>query len=88
LAEKYGLDYLGEKELKNLLKCKWRTYYQSIGLTVLKLIYRKRWDQLPVFWEYHKSAIKELGYSISMVRLLLGSLSVLVNKSLQKLMFS
>jgi hypothetical protein len=61
----YGPFYLSSEELKRLLKKQLNNYYQFLGVSIFLFRGRK-------FWNYHRSRLEELGYPITIPRLIKG----------------
>ncbi len=60
---KYGAQYLSEKEFAAMLKKRRDEYYAFLG----KMVFRNKEKG---FWEYQKAALRRIGYSLSMARVI------------------
>lgn len=62
ILKKYGSTYLSEQEYNEILRKKMKEYYRYL---FKNYFLRKRKE----IWDYHKKGLKELGFSISYVKL-------------------
>ena len=60
---KYGPEYLSETELAVMLKKRRDEYYAFLGASVFR-------NKEKGFWEYQRAALRRIGYSLSMARVL------------------
>lgn len=67
LIKKYGTTYLSPADYDRCLRHALDDYYRMLGNNVFKL--REK-----AFWEYHRNALRELGYSFSLLRLARGAM--------------
>jgi glycosyltransferase involved in cell wall biosynthesis len=85
ILKKYGPVYLDKFEYEEYLRRRIKHYYRFLGKSVLQ----KRNRQ---FWDYHKNALENLGYSLSSLKLftalMLAAMDVLLHpmKALYKLL--
>ncbi|NIR17307.1 MAG: glycosyltransferase, partial [Desulfobacterales bacterium] len=66
LLKKYGPFYLSPDEYEYCLNKALNEYYRMLGNSVFKL--REK-----AFWQFHKKALAELGYSLSLFKVLRGA---------------
>jgi hypothetical protein len=72
VLKKYGPIYLGRKEYTFRLKRMFNSYYKFLARSLLKRKSKK-------FWNYHKTELDNLGYSINKKKLLKALLKELLN---------
>lgn len=72
MMTRYGPVYFTDGEFRDLLARRVREYYRFLGKSVLRLEGKR-------FWDYHRTALQNLGYSLSFVQLTKGSLSVVAD---------
>lgn len=78
ILKKYGPIYLNNEEYEKLLKKEIKNYYRKLAKDILKKREKK-------IWNYHKKGLKELGYSLNLIKILGASIIVLYNKVLEEL---
>jgi glycosyltransferase involved in cell wall biosynthesis len=78
ILKNYGYIYLNNEEYQKLFKKRIKNYYRFLGKSVFKLREKE-------FWDFHKKSLKELGYSISLIKMLRASIVVFYNKILDVL---
>lgn len=68
---RYGKSYFDNNEYENLLKKRFKAYYRFLGKNVF--LFRKK-----EFWKYHVNGLKDIGYPLSIRKLLAGLFSELI----------
>ncbi|GJQ51047.1 MAG: glycosyltransferase family 2 protein [Candidatus Kuenenia stuttgartiensis] len=77
ILKKYGHVFLSKQEYDTSLKNRLRGYHEFLGKTIF-LPNRKRKE----IWDYHKKALKELGLSISYIKLFKITCRILLKRFL------
>ena len=75
IFKKYGRTYLSEQEYNEMLRKKIKEYYRYL---FENYFLRERKE----IWDYHKKGLKELGFSISYVKLFKVPLIAVLNRFL------
>jgi glycosyltransferase involved in cell wall biosynthesis len=78
ILKKYGPIYLNDDEFRQILNLSIKNYYRFLAKSIFK-------NKGKEFWNYHKSGLKEIGYSINLIKLASASIVVLYNKILDEL---
>jgi glycosyltransferase involved in cell wall biosynthesis len=63
VLKKYGHAYLNEKEYKECHDREMRVYYRMLAQSSFEMREKE-------FWKYHKTALKQLGYSLNIARII------------------
>jgi glycosyltransferase involved in cell wall biosynthesis len=77
---KYGPAYLSEQEHAEILKKKLKEYYRSLGRSIFE-------TRAKEFWDYHKEGMRELGYALSMAKILREAVIILYNRILDRIVY-
>ena len=81
----YGPDYLNEDEFNKAIRTSINRYYHFLARSLVRLMKPRNWAQNHEFWTYHLTALKDLGYDLSRVRLAGALFITLYNGLLKKL---
>lgn len=78
LLARYGPIYLNPKEYRSHLRSKFFEYYRFLSHSLFQLRERE-------FWKYHCSTLKEMGYSLSVVKLVAVAVEELIRTPISML---
>lgn len=82
----FGNYYLDEQEYNWYLNKELKKYYRFLGQCLILFWLKKPNPRRREFYDYHKNALKKLGYSLESWRLIIGIISHVYNRLLYRLM--